>query len=104
MGRYKKNFPKKQERFWIENCEETKVPEGQTCQMKVLITRVELTDDHLQQLKQSEPAKDHFLTLDVVNWSSQATAETAVVCVKRSKGAKRPIKKVSQITLQKTVV
>jgi hypothetical protein len=70
--------------------------------MEVLITRVELTDDHLQQLK--EPAKDDYFILDVVNRSSQATVETAVVCVKRSKSAKRPIKKVSQITSKETVM
>jgi hypothetical protein len=225
MGRSQKNkkrnappnFPKnkrrKQERFWIENCAETKVPEGQTCQMEVLITRVELTDDYRQVPKQTRPAKDEpngdaedegstkkerpggdknkakgskaqdtivkdetsneksppvphekveasklpeeqqdseiekstgenileikatgkveqednavetskqlsdnadgtkkskeeddFGPLDVVNRSSQATVETAVVCVKRSKSAKRPIKKVSQITSKETVM
>jgi hypothetical protein len=66
MGRPKKNkgkwrHPKgqknkrpKQERFWIEDCKETKVLEGKSCQMEVLITRIELTDDYRQVPKPAE--------------------------------------------------
>jgi hypothetical protein len=43
-----KNKRAKQERFWIEDCKETKVPEGKSSQMEVLITRIELTDDYRQ--------------------------------------------------------
>jgi hypothetical protein len=44
----KNNKGKKFQRFWIEDCPDTKIVEGQTYGMQVDITRVELTDDYSQ--------------------------------------------------------
>jgi hypothetical protein len=44
----KNNKGKKFQRFWIEDCPDTKIVEDQTYGMQVDITRVELTDDYSQ--------------------------------------------------------
>ena len=60
----RKKAAKKRQRFWVEDCQDTKVPDDRIPDIDVLVTRVELEDTFWEAPSTSEPKKEEAKTAD----------------------------------------
>jgi hypothetical protein len=81
------NKRQRQQRFWIEDCKDSKFPEGTAFQVEVLITRGEVTDDYRQV---SQTAKAITADAKVESTTDEGKPEAKDKSTKESQKDKTP--------------